>query len=128
MDFPHEGFIQNTLESYFDKKGFIVESIPYTDYAGIHMETGEKWRIEAKGFTSNVGLDFRTGLGQLIQRMDDPNANYGIAIPNIPSYIRQVEQIRPWVRKKFELHVLVVSEEGDVQHLLPENPLTMEEH
>lgn len=42
MDFPHEGFIQNTLESYFDKKGFIVESIPYTDYAGIHMETGEK--------------------------------------------------------------------------------------
>jgi len=109
MDFPHEGFIQNTLESYFDKKGFIVESIPYTDYAGIHMETGEKWRIEAKGFTSNVGLDFRTGLGQLIQRMDDPNANYGIAIPNIPSYIRQVEQIRPWVRKKFELHVLVVS-------------------
>lgn len=126
MDFPNEGFVQNTIESYFDKKGFIKESIPYTDYAGVHMETREKWRVEAKGLTGNVGLDFRTGLGQLIQRMDDPNANYGIAIPNIPSYLRQVEQIKPWVREKIQLHILVINEDGGVYHILPEKTLIRE--
>ena len=126
MEFPNEGFVQNTIESYFDKKGFIKESISYTDYAGVHMETQERWRVEAKGLTSNVGLDFRTGLGQLIQRMDDPNANYGIAIPDIPSYLRQVEQIKPWVREKFQLHILFINENGGVHHLLPENALISE--
>lgn len=126
MEFPNEGFVQNTIESYFDKKVFIKESISYIDYAGVHMETREKWRVEAKGLTGNVGLDFRTGLGQLILRMDDPNANYGIAIPNIPSYLRQIEQIKPWVREKFQLHILLINENGVVDHLKPNNPLIRE--
>jgi hypothetical protein len=125
MDFPYEVFVQHALETYFDIKGYIKQPIPYTDYAGVHTETGELWRIEAKGLTGNVGLDFRTGLGQLIQRMDDPNAHYGMAIPNFPSYLNQVRQIQPWVREKFQLHIWVVYKDGSVHCFAPDNPITL---
>ncbi|WP_322446984.1 hypothetical protein [Robertmurraya mangrovi] len=127
LDFPYEGFIQHAIEAHFDMGGFIMEHLPHTDYAGVHTETGERWRIEAKGLTSAVGLDFRTGLGQLIQRMDEPEARYGIAIPNIPAYLKQVNQIKPWVREKFGLFILIVSEDGEVQYVYPNQPIYMEE-
>lgn len=38
---------------------------------------GRRWLIEAKGQTSGVGLDFRTGLGQLVQGALDEGLGAG---------------------------------------------------
>ena len=51
-----------------------------------HAVTDESLHIEAKGKTTQIGLDFRAGLGQMVQRMDSVNCNYGFAIPDIPEF------------------------------------------
>jgi hypothetical protein len=69
-DYPYEGFVQNSIEKYFTDKGFQNQTIHPIDFIGFNPLTRETWIVEAKGKTSDIGLDFRTGIGQLIQRMD----------------------------------------------------------
>lgn len=69
--FPNETFVQKALEAHFQSRGFVAVSKGYTDLVVDHPESGERWVIEAKGETEAVGLDFRTGLGQLVQGMDE---------------------------------------------------------
>ena len=61
-----------------------------------------------------MGLDFRTALGQLIQRMTDPQSIHAIAVPDIPQYRRQIALVSPWVVEALKLRWLVVDEEGRV--------------
>ena len=86
--FPNEGFVQRAIEAYFTNLGFELERSGYSDLVCKREDTGECWVVEAKGLTTEVGLDFRTGLGQLIQRMTDDHCNYGLAVPQIDEFIR----------------------------------------
>lgn len=70
VEFPHEGFVQSAIETYFTSKKYTILEEDYSDLVCINEQDNDKWVIEAKGKTSAIGLDFRTGLGQLIQRMD----------------------------------------------------------
>lgn len=112
--FPNEGFIQAAIEAHFLRLGFVQESHAATDYIGTHPQTKERWAIEAKGQTTAIGLDFRTGLGQLVQRMDSKDTNYGIAFPDIPQFQNQVAQLAPWVCEALGIHWLAVSSSGDI--------------
>lgn len=98
----------------FPNEGFVQESHAATDYIGTHPQTKERWAIEAKGQTTAIGLDFRTGLGQLVQRMDSKDTNYGIAFPDIPQFQNQVAQLAPWVCEALGIHWLAVSSSGDI--------------
>lgn len=60
--FPNEAFVQQAIEAYFSKRGFQIENEGYSDLVCYDVKRGQKWIIEAKGPTSAVGLDFRTGL------------------------------------------------------------------
>ncbi len=119
-EFPHEGFVQQALENYFIQQGFQVLSIDNADFACIHPQTKESWIIEAKGKTSEVGLDFRTGVGQIIQKMDQEQCNYAIAVPHIPQFIRQCRLIKTWVRKKIHLYFLLIQQDSSVIMISPE--------
>src|SRR5881628_2710774 len=68
-----------------------------TDLICKHQD-GRRWRIEAKGMTRNTTIDFNTGLGQLLKGMDDPEAQYGLALPDIRSYRIQAAKIPLLVR------------------------------
>ena len=76
-EFPNEAFVQQAIEAYFTAEDFQIEQGGYSDLVCCNGEHGHRWIIEAKGQTSAVGLDFRTGLGQLLQAMQDPTALYG---------------------------------------------------
>lgn len=59
IEFPHEGFVQSALEQYFTDLGFDIDLRGHADLVCAHSESGERWLVEAKGVTSDVGLDFR---------------------------------------------------------------------
>jgi hypothetical protein len=110
-EYPNEGFIQVAIETHFQGAGFEVQK-----KKGVQKENGDpdlicrdsrsaqRWVIEAKGETKNIGLDFRTGLGQLMQRMDDESAHYALAVPNLPSFVTQCRFVPQRVRRAMRLH------------------------
>lgn len=118
-DYPNESFIQSAIEQYFERLGYIKQKVAYSDYVGISPATNEKWAVEAKGETAEIGLDFRTCLGQVVQRMEESSTNYGVAVPYITKYINQCNQLKPWVRSVLNLHWIFVKEDGSIVIIKP---------
>jgi hypothetical protein len=119
IDFPHEGFVQVSLEKYFEKAGFKIDHSSQIDLLCKHPMTNETWHIEAKGKTTQIGLDFRTGIGQLIQGIDSELTNYGIAVPDIEEFRHQVAKVAPWVVSSLRIHWLYISNDGNVSIVYP---------
>lgn len=123
-EFPNEGFVQNAIETYFTDQGFTLLEEGYTDLACVHPQTGERWVVEAKGHSKSLNVDFNTCLGQLLKRMhDDETARFGLALPNIPQYQRQIDLISRRVRNALNLHWLMVAEDGQVAVFGPGNEM-----
>ncbi|NLX83217.1 MAG: hypothetical protein GXZ04_05310 [Clostridiales bacterium] len=120
FNFPYEGFVQTRLEQYFTSEGYTLISGSHADLVCEHAQTKDRWVIEAKGKTTSIGLDFRTGLGQLLQRMDQEEVNYAVAVPDISAFVKQVNQLPPWVRKALNLHIIYVNEEGNIKIIPPD--------
>ena len=118
-EFPSEHFVQASIEKYFSALGFVLDTSTHVDLLCSHPSTDEKWHIEAKGLTSQPGLDFRTCLGQLLQRMKDEKTNYGIAVPKLPKYIDQIDLIAPWVVNRMGLNWLLVEADGSIAIVAP---------
>lgn len=119
-DFPHEGFVQQTIERYFTANGFTIVTKSTTDLICTHPDREERWEIEAKGLTTAIGLDFRTGLGQLIQRMTDQTTLHALAVPDLPQFRAQCRQVQPWVRQANNIFWLLVQIDGTVLVISPE--------
>jgi hypothetical protein len=114
--FPHEGFVRAALERNFESCEPVDAG--FADLAFID-ESGERWVIEAKGETSDTGLDFRTGLGQLLQGMSEPKTRYALAMPDTPRFERQRARVPGWVRVVLGLHWILVDEDGELVVLPP---------
>lgn len=119
VEFPHEGFVQRAIETYFTSKKYTILEGDYSDLVCINEQDNEKWAIEAKGKTSAIGLDFRTGLGQLIQRMTQQETNYALAIPEIKQFIKQASIIPKWVRESLNIHLILVDEKENIKIITP---------
>jgi hypothetical protein len=119
LDFPHEGFVQLAIEEHFRKAGFHLVADGRVDLLCSHPVTGESWHIEAKGHTTQVGLDFRTGLGQLVQSMHHRETKHGIAVPDTVSFQAQVAKLSGWVVAVLGIHWLFVSQDGTVRVVAP---------
>lgn len=119
INFPNEGFVQNAIESYFNSLGYSRQDVQHVDLVCINVKN-ERWVIEAKGETSSIGVDFNTGLGQIIKRMDDSISNYAVAVPNISKFIYQINQVPNRVCKLLNLHWILVDEDGTIEIIYPE--------
>jgi hypothetical protein len=115
VEWPNEGFVQGAIEAFFRFSGFEVEEHKTIDLVCSHPTTGAKWRVEAKGLTTAVGLDFRTGLGQLLQGMKEQGIHYGLAVPDIPQFRNQIDAVPSWVTEALGIHWLYVAEDGSVK-------------
>ena len=113
-EFPNESFIQEKIEEYFLSKDFELLDPGYADLKCSHKDSKEIWLVEAKGKTAQMGLDFRTCLGQILQRMENPEWVYAIALPDLPQYLNQCHQVPDWVRRLIKLNWILVSEDGSV--------------
>jgi hypothetical protein len=115
IEWPNEGFVQGAIEAFFLSSGFEVEKHKTIDLVCSHPVTRVKWRVEAKGLTTAVGLDFRTGLGQLLQGMNEKGIHYGLAVPDILQFRKQVEAVPSWVTETLGINWLYVSEDSSVK-------------
>jgi hypothetical protein len=80
------GFMQLDIERHFEQAGNILDTSTHADHLCSHSAMGDAWHIEAKVNTAAIGLDFRTCLGQLLQRMNQPHVRHGITLPDMPAY------------------------------------------
>ncbi|GAB2521386.1 hypothetical protein [Lysobacter humi (ex Lee et al. 2017)] len=122
VEFPHEGFVQLAIEAFFESKGYVVDVAQRVDLRCVHAVSGETWHVEAKGVTTQVGLDFRTGLGQLVQGMHEPNVHYGLAVPDTPAFRTQVDKVPSMVVSALALHWLFVGPDKTVTIVHPNGP------
>ncbi len=111
-EFPYEAFVQAVLERHFVQLGYRILSFGHADL--VCGRAGERWIVEAKGQTSDIGLDFRTGLGQIVITMKDETCNYAIAVPDISAFRRQADKVTAHVRRALNLHVIFVDQNGRV--------------
>ena len=118
-EFPHESFVQRSVERHFRDLGFLLDVSGHVDLMCSHPATGEQWHIEVKGVTKATGLDFRTGLGQLLQRMSNEAANHGLAVPNHKQFVDQTSKVSQWVIDRLALHWLLVDPDGSVTVIPP---------
>lgn len=118
--FPNEGFVQAAIENYFKNKGYELEIDKFADLVCVHPIEKKRWVIEAKGLSKSIGIDFRTGLGQILQKMTDENSPYALAVPELSSFLQQCANVPERVRKSLNLHWIVVSENGAVTEIAPE--------
>lgn len=124
--FPAEDAVVDAVNAWLDREGFSFEQRNYVDVVAREPKTGRLWIIEAKGETSDPGLDFRTCLGQIVTAMHGPAALYAVAIPATKSYHQLCEGISDYVRRRLELHWILVGRAGRVWLVAPDEPLPNE--
>jgi hypothetical protein len=118
-DFPSEQFVQNAVQRWLEGHGFDVSVGQHNPDLLGQRPDGVRWHIEAKGHTSAVGLDFRTGLGQLIQGMHDESATFALAIPSTSQFKAQCGRVPEWVRRSLRVTWLFVASDGTVEVIPP---------
>ncbi len=117
-----EDFVKRSLVDYFVKEnGFelIKSNTPPLKNLDINIrKENSEWRIECKGCkngnTDNVRTDFNTGIGQIVEKMDELNINYAIAMPDIKQFNNQAVQIPKSVRKLLNLYWIWVRQNGEI--------------
>lgn len=117
--YPYEAFVQEALRAHFTEQGYFIEQMDSVDLVCRHPESGERWVIEAKGKTTQPGLDFRTALGQIVTAMHDQTARYAVAIPALQPYHRLCGGISAEVRDVLRLHWMIVAASGLVTCIAP---------
>jgi hypothetical protein len=74
VDFPREGFVQGAVERHFASCARVT--VGPADFACTD-EAGRRWLIEAKGETSDVGLDSGLGLASSFKGRRNPTGCWG---------------------------------------------------
>lgn len=115
-----EDAIKAALEVWLRNEGWQVD-IAWGKTRGIdiHARRGtERWIIEAKGCGSLAPMRvnyFLAVIGETLQRMDDPNARYSIALPEMSQFRGLWNRLPPLAKTRLELTALFVDENGRVQ-------------
>jgi hypothetical protein len=81
---------------------------------------GQRWIIEAKGCGSRdpMRVNYFLGiLGELLQRMSDPDARYSIALPDMKQYRGLWQRLPLLAKSRTKISVLFVSAEGNVEEI-----------
>jgi hypothetical protein len=113
-----ENQIKRAVREYLIAQGYRVHvAWGHTRQVDIHAERdGERLLLEAKGQVERrpqQSNDFLGALGELLQRMTDPDATYGLALPDHPSYRALVARLPELIWGRLNLVVYFVSGSGD---------------
>lgn len=114
-----EETVKTTLNDWLQAQGWRTQ-VAWGNQHGIDINAWrdqEHWGIEVKGCGSRPEMRvnyFISILGELLQRMDDPNARYSIALPDIQQY-RNLWMRIPWLAKnRTKIDVIFVSTDGSI--------------
>jgi len=104
--------------NYLKKEGYAILQVNRGNRPGpdiLAKKAGRQLVIQMKGDSAAIKTDWDTGLGQLLDTMDDPGADYGMAVSE--SYKRLARRLSPYVRNRLRLIFFVVKDGGEVVEL-----------
>ncbi len=117
-----EDEVKRALQLWLEESGWQV-SVIWGRGRGIDViatKDGKRWIIEAKGCGS---LDprrvnyFLSILGELLQRMDDPDARYSIALPDMKQFRRLWQRLPDLAKSRTKISALFVDGSGRVEEV-----------
>ena len=108
-----EDEVKLAVKTVLEQKGYAVE-VAWGHARGVDLEArkgDERLLIEAKGDAPTPQMQgnyFLNAIGELVQRMMDPNAEYGLAFPDVPRYRGLVERLPDHALDVLRLHAFLV--------------------
>jgi hypothetical protein len=110
------------LRRWLEKNEWSTE-IAWGRSRGIDIEAkrgSERWIIEVKGIGSRSEMRvnyFISMLGETLQRMDDPDAKYSIAMPDVAQFRGLWIRLPSVAKSRTTITALFVSEDGSVHEV-----------
>lgn len=117
-----EDEVKQKLANWFESNGWDVE-VAWGKVRGIDIQARraeERWIIEVKGCGSRDAMRvnyFLAVLGETLQRMDDPTAQYFIAFPDLPQFRRLWDRLPTLAKDRTKIGALFVDRTGAVEVL-----------
>ncbi len=114
-----EDDVKRAVRDFLQARGLHVE-VKWGRERGIDIAARgpmERWIVEAKGEVASdqqQGNYFLGAIGELVQRMDDPEARYALALPDNRRYRGLVSRLPRMARQRLALTVLFVDANGTV--------------
>ena len=122
-----EDDVKHAISKYLEDHGFTV-TVAWGRTRGIDIDASrgsDRLIIEAKAEVPNPPQQvnyFLNALGELVQRMNDPNARYGLALPDNRQYRGLVDRLPPLARARLGLNVYFVRRSGTEFHVVVDQP------
>lgn len=117
-DLLTEDEVKTAVRDHLQARGYRV-TVAWGQRPGIDIaanKDSDRILIEAKGevlSSQQQGNYFLNALGELIQRLDDPGARYGLALPDNKRYRGLVKRLPALARDRLDLVVYMVSRTAD---------------
>ena len=114
--------IKHVLYDYLTKDGWSV-NVAWGHKPGVDIDArknGKRWLIEVKGPGSRqpMRVNYFIGiLGETLQRMDDPNARYSIAFPDMNQYRGLWERLPRLAKERTTIDMLLIDSKGNIEEL-----------
>lgn len=121
-DHLSEDDIKGVLEKWLIAKGWTVK-VAWGHVHGIDVEAikgSSRWIIEAKGQGSLNPMRvnyFLSILGETLQRMEDPNAKYSIALPDIQQFRNLWGRLPFLAKSRTGITAIFVDKNGNVYEI-----------
>jgi len=118
-----EDEVKRALQLWLEESGWQV-SVIWGKARGIDViatKDGQRWVIEAKGCGSLDPMRvnyFLSILGELLQRMEDPDARYSIAFPDMKQFRRLWQRLPDLAKSRTMISALFVDGSGRVEEVL----------
>lgn len=112
-----EAMVVRAFQAWLESEGWAVEVVR-DHWDVIASKDGETLYCEAKGRTSEPGLDIHTAYGQIICRqgeVEDHAARYGLVVRDEPKSLRAALRAPARVRKLLRTSIYAVAYDGTVR-------------
>jgi hypothetical protein len=120
--FLSEDDAKRKLQAWLEAAGWKV-AVVWGRGRGIDIEArrgDSRWIIEVKG-QGKLGamrVNFFLGaLGELLQRMDDPQARYSVALPDLPQFRRLWHRLPTLAKERTQISALFVAGSGQIEEV-----------
>jgi hypothetical protein len=114
-----EHTLKRVLDAWLQAQGWSTH-VAWRKIHGIDIEArrdAERWIIEVKGMGKLNPMRvnyFLAILGETLQRMNDPEAKYSIALPDLPQFRGLWDRLPDLAKQRTQISALFVDTDGNV--------------